>query len=70
MLLDLSNTSITFLANSKYTKFLKTTKARAVVVHANFNLDTELKSKLLSFPWLSSYQLTMSTLLQGFHILI
>ena len=37
-----SDTSITFLANSKYTKFLKTTKARAVVVHANFNLDTEL----------------------------
>ena len=37
-----SDTSITFLTNSKYTKFLKTTKARAVVVHSNFNLDTEL----------------------------
>jgi UDP-3-O-[3-hydroxymyristoyl] glucosamine N-acyltransferase len=47
-----SDTSITFLANSKYIKFLKTTKAKAVVVHNKFDTDIELNYLQSDDPYL------------------
>ena len=36
---DGSNGSLSFLANNKYEEFLYTTKASAVIVSSNFNID-------------------------------
>ena len=47
-----SDTSITFLANSKYKKFLKTTKAKALVVHSSFKTGTELNYLKSEDPYL------------------
>ena len=47
-----SNTSITFLANSKYKKFLKTTKAKALVVHSDFETDNKLNYLKSKDPYL------------------
>ena len=47
-----SDTSITFLANSKYNKFLKTTKAKALVVHSSFKTGTELNYLKSEDPYL------------------
>ena len=47
-----SNTSITFLANSKYKKFLKTTRAKALVVHSDFETDNKLNYLKSKDPYL------------------
>tara|TARA_B110000027_G_C16092925_1_gene289336 strand:- start:717 stop:1652 length:936 start_codon:yes stop_codon:yes gene_type:complete len=47
-----SNTSITFLANSKYKNFLKTTRAKALVVHSDFETDNKLNYLKSKDPYL------------------
>jgi len=55
---DASKTSITFLSNSKYKKFLKNTKALAVIVHDSFQIDDDLNYLVSSDPYLSYAKLS------------
>ena len=53
-----SSSSITFLANKKYKKFLKTTKAIAVVVHDDFEINNNLNYLKSSDPYLAYAKLS------------
>ena len=55
---DANKTSITFLSNSKYKKFLKNTKALAVIVHDSFQIDDDLNYLVSSDPYLSYAKLS------------
>lgn len=48
-----SSTSLTFLANSKYLKHLKTSKAEAVLVHKSFNISDKKNYLLCEDPYLA-----------------
>jgi len=52
------NTSITFLSNQKYKKFLKSTKALAIIVHESFKIEDDLNYIVSSDPYLSYAKLS------------
>lgn len=49
-----NKTSLTFLSNKKYSKYIKTSKAKAFIVHQDFLIDDDKKNFLISEdPYLS-----------------
>lgn len=52
------NTSLTFLSNLKYKKFVKNSKALAIIVHDSFEIDDDLNYIVSSDPYLSYAKLS------------
>jgi len=63
-----SNTSVSFLTNSKYKKFLLTTKAKAVVVHSSFSPDLKLNYIKSDDPYLVFAKLSSLFKLPSFEL--
>jgi len=63
-----SNTSVSFLTNSKYKKFLLTTKAQAVVVHSSFSADLKLNYIKSDDPYLVFAKLSSLFKLPSFEL--